>query len=137
MENFPFTGFLVLWFLITGLYILFWVIGNSIRDRPVEWGNVDYRYAAPSFFILVGIVCLLIGLGSAVLGDSFVIRSGVMNFQVEHSITAGFALYGAGIAVMLFGADLMLKIRTDIESEQTFKKLSNDIEEIKQMLMKN
>ena len=34
MDNSVFDIFLSIWFLVTGLLIIFWIIGNSIRDKP-------------------------------------------------------------------------------------------------------
>ncbi|MDD1685581.1 hypothetical protein [Methanoregula sp.] len=88
------------------------------------------RYVWPFFFVFVGSIALIISIISLSEGAASLTTPGVSIPTVEAAIAASLAIYGAGIAVLLFGADLILQTKTDIRDEVTNKKMFKELEKI-------
>lgn len=92
----------------------------------------DFAYSL--LFIVIGIGALVIGLIASSLGAGLLITPDTQTPAVEAAIASALAVYGAGIAILLFGADLYLKTKSDIKIEDFHKEIINRLEEIE---MKN
>jgi len=104
--------------------------GSSERtENKIKLSEI-HHYKYPIIFIIVGFVTLLISLIGLFGGVAFLNSPGASIPAIESSIAASLALYGAGIAILLFGADLFLQTKTDIRDESTNKKMFKDLEKI-------
>jgi hypothetical protein len=108
------------------------ILTHKLGDNTEN--SIDFskarRYMWPIFFVLVGICALIIGLISVSAGAVLLNNPEASTPVVEAAIAASLAVYGAGIAILLFGADLFLQTKNDIRDESIHKKMFKDLEKI-------
>jgi hypothetical protein len=113
---------------------------NGFEDRVRNKQNpYPTRYHASYFFVVVGIAAIIVGivlnLGETSSIYAAVAGGGTFTPSEEAAVSAiiagAMALYGAGIAVLLFGADLYIKIKSEINVERDNEQLLKSIDELR------
>jgi len=103
---------------------------NQVKKKSELYSGHERDFAYSILFIVIGIGALVIGLIASSLGAGLLSASNSQTPAVEAAIASALAIYGAGIAILLFGADLYLKTKADIKNEVAYNELISRFEKI-------